>query len=58
MTHAAKIVNRNPLLDNLEAKKTGQEIPPEDQSVDLYAEEERSLRYNISDYYMFNKHKY
>lgn len=58
MQHAAKIVNRNPLLDNLQAKKTGQELPPEDQSVDFYAEEEKSLRYNISDYYMFNKHKY
>ena len=59
MIHAAKVVNRNALLDNYNAKKTGQPIaPPADKSVDIYAEETKNLRYNIADYYLFSKEKY
>ena len=67
MAHAAKFVHKNPLLDNLKAK-----TPPKEKSkdnkviqvvektgsvIDVYEEETRKLRYHISDYYLFAKHK-
>ncbi len=58
MTHAAKIVSRHPLLDKVIEKNTGKAIPTEDTSINVYAEEERLLRYNIADYYLFSKVTY
>ena len=56
MAHAAKIVHRNPLLDKLKEKQTGKEV--EDRKVDIYDEEQKNLRFNISDYYLFSKKYY
>ena len=58
MMHAAKVVNRSQTLDEYEAKKTGNPIPPEDKSKDIYEEEERKIQFNLSDYYLFSKMKY
>ena len=56
MIHAAKVVNRNALLDNYNARKHGQPVlPTEDKAKDIYAEESQNLRYNIADYYLFSK---
>ena len=70
MNHAAKIVHRNPILDNFVAKrqaeiakKEGKPVeiePKKDQSdkVDIYDEETKNLRFSIADYYLFSKLNY
>ena len=58
MNYAAKVDNRNALLDKLKEKQTGQTVAPIDKTIDIYDQETKDLRYNISDYYLFSKHTY
>ena len=58
ISHAAKVVNRSALLDNLAAKQTGVPVAPEDNSIDIYEEEYRKVGFSLSDYYLFSKNQY
>ena len=59
MVHAAKIVHSNPLLDNLKRKgKIQTEQPLKASDLDIYDEEEKNLKFNIADYYVFSKNHY
>ena len=58
MNHAAKIDNRNALMDKLKEKQTGKAVAPIDKTIDIYDQETKNLGYNISDYYLFSKHTY